>query len=370
MAETMEDPKGATDSRILLMSPDASVTEEKARCLSQAGWQVLRSGDAVEAFAAVKSRNVDLALLYYPLDEAVDMDLPNVLRTVAPADYLPVVVLAADTDRQEWCRHLNSGADDVISQEAPVDELIARVRALLRVKLLSDQLSESRLALQESIRRERKLLVKVRQDNIHLQALCATDPLTHVQNIRSFRNILDHEFRIARRYGRSLSLMVMDVDHFKVINDTHGHPSGDYVLKELAVILKKSVRDSDVVARTGGDEFNILLPNADARQAARFAGRIRQQVFSRKFIVYGQQIHATLSIGMATCDGTSKISEPGMLVYLADQALLLAKEDGRDRVTKLADLTEESIRRLTRQYHRSKGAPQDLPALTGVEEDY
>jgi two-component system cell cycle response regulator len=133
------------------------------------------------------------------------------------------------------------------------------------VKDLHDKLAASRLALQEALRRERKLLAKLRRDNAHLQALVTTDPLTHVQNRRSFRDILDHEFKMARRYNQPLGLLALDVDHFKVVNDSHGHPSGDYVLKELAVILTRSVRESDVVARTGGEEFCVLLPKAATR---------------------------------------------------------------------------------------------------------
>jgi two-component system, cell cycle response regulator len=293
-------------------------------------------------------------MLHLPVDDMLAMDLPCILRSITTATYLPVIILADSPAERDRCRFLDSGADDVICQSTSPAETVARVRAMLRVKDLHDRLAASRLALQEALRRERKLLTKLRKDNAHLQALVTTDPLTHVQNRRSFRDILDHEFKMARRYVQPLSLLALDVDHFKIVNDSHGHPSGDYVLKELAVIITRSVRESDVVARTGGEEFCVLLPKANAVQAAQFAERIRQEVSARVFTVYGQSIHVTISIGLASWPADAEIVEPDMLVYFADQALLTAKETGRDRVVAMRDLDPAVRGRLRRQY-------QDMP---------
>lgn len=363
----MQETTGGSQSRILLMSKDLSAEDGTVGLLAGAGWQVLRASDAVETFAAVKSRDIDLVVLHYPVDDAIDMDLPKVLRGVAPADYMPVMIIAENSDQQARCEHLDSGADEVISDDTSPVETVARVRALLRIKQLQDQLASSRQALQKSVERERKLLAKLRRDNAHLQALCTTDPLTHVQNVRSFQNILAHEFRIARRYNTSLSVMTMDVDHFKLINDTHGHPSGDYVLKELAVILKQSVRESDVVARTGGDEFSILLLNADPQRAAMFADRIRREVYERVFVVYGEDIHATLSIGIASYPADAEIVEPDMLVYFADQALLAAKQKGRDCVAVVGEMSPPARVRLRSQYQQSRQPAEGAYAEVQVE---
>ncbi len=322
----------------------------RARHLERAGWRTIHVTEWVEALAAVKNQHVDLALLHLPVDDMVATDFAGVLRGVATAAYLPVIVLADGPAEQHRCRFLNSGADDVICTSTSGDETVARVRAMLRVKELHDQLAASRLALEEALRRERKLLAKLRRDNAHLQRLVTTDPLTHVQNRRALRDLLDHEFKMAKRYDHPLSLLALDVDHFKVVNDAHGHPSGDYVLKELAVILTQSVRESDVVARTGGEEFSVLLPRAGREQAARFAERIRTEICNRKFIVYGQTIHVTASLGSATFTSGAEITEVDLLVYLADQALLTAKDTGRDRVVAVEDLAPSVVRRLRRQY--------------------
>jgi diguanylate cyclase (GGDEF)-like protein len=306
--------------------------------LERAGWGVTPVAEFIEALSVVRNRRVDLALLDLPADDAVATDLPNVLRGVAPAAYLPVIIVADTAAEQQRCRFLDAGADDVVCLATSGGELVARVGAMLRIKDLHDQLAVSRVALQEALRRERKLLAKLKRDNANLQTLVTTDSLTHVENRRSFQDILLHEFKIARRYNQPLSLLALDVDHFKMVNDCHGHPSGDYVLKEFAVILKQSVRESDVVARTGGEEFSILLPKAGPNQAASLAQRVREAVAGRRFNIYGRTIRITTSVGLATYPNDAEITEPDMLAYLADQALLVAKETGRDRVTALCDV--------------------------------
>jgi diguanylate cyclase (GGDEF)-like protein len=180
-----------------------------------------------------------------------------------------------------------------------------------------------------------------------------------VQNVRSFRDILEHEFRIAKRYNQHLSLLVLDVDHFKLVNDNHGHPSGDYVLKEMAVTMKQSVRESDVVSRTGGEEFAVILPKADRSQAAMFAERIRRTIASREFTVYGRSIRVTASVGCTCYPADAEATEADMLVYFADQALLSAKESGRDRVVEFHELAPEVRRRLRRQYLQMRSQAEE-----------
>jgi len=218
-------------------------------------------------------------------------------------------------------------------------------------------LSASHEALQQALARERKLLTKLRRDNQQLQRLAATDALTHVQNLRSFQDILAHQFRTAKRYGRPLSLLLLDVDHFKRVNDIHGHPSGDYVLKELAVILTQSVRESDVVCRTGGEEFSMILPEADCPQAEALAERIRAVTCDRQFLVYGHTIRVTVSLGSATFPTDVEVTEPALLVFFADQALLCAKEAGRNRVFACRHLPPETRAHLRRQYLDASARP-------------
>jgi len=364
----MAGKKTPNTAHILLMSHSPAESWRRGEQLEAVGWHVVQAADSVAALSAAKGQRVDLALLHLPVDDMVAMDLPNVLRSVCPAEYLPVIILADNPAEQHRCRFLDSGADDVISLSTSADEAVARIRAMLRIKRLHDQLATSRLALEESLDRERRLMGKLRRENDHLQILVTTDPLTRVQNRRSLLDLLEHEFKIARRYGQSLSLLCLDVDHFKVVNDSHGHPSGDYVLKELAVILTRAVRDSDVVARTGGEEFCVLLPKAGREQAAQFAERIRTEICNRKFIVHGETIHVTASLGAATWPADAEITEPEMLYYFGDQALLVAKESGRDRVVAACELDPAVRNRLRRQYEAAPAAPEEpIPCPSALE---
>ena len=366
--ENMDGRPPSSGSRILFLCEDLASAPGRVSQLSLAGWDVVRVDDQIEALSAVRSQAVDVGLLYLPVDDMVGMDLPNVLRQVATAAYLPVMILTDSPREQQRCRFLDCGADDVISEKTSSAEMLARIRALLRTKELQDQLSDSRAALTETLARERKLMAKLRKDNAHLQSLCTTDPLTHLENVRSFHDLLQHEFRMAVRYEQPISVLMLDVDHFKVVNDEYGHPSGDYVLKEVAVIMKQSVRESDVVARTGGEEFSVILPKADTQDAARFAERIREEVYARKFTVYGQDIHVTISIGVATFPADAEITSPQMLVYFADQALLTAKDTGRDRVVAVRDLPREVRQRLRRQHVQMEAmqTERDRQDLSGV----
>jgi len=356
----MDEKTAIKQPLILLISRDMTAAMYRCAELTLAGWKAIHADDVMDALSFIKSRHADLVLLHLAVEELAGIDLPAIIREVEPLTYLPVMIILDDPAEAQRCHFLNNGADDVISARTTADEMIARIRAMLRVKDLHDQLSTSRSALQQALERERKLMAKLRRDNAELQELCTTDPLTRVQNVRSYRDILEHEFRIARRYNQHLSLLMLDVDHFKLVNDNHGHPTGDYCLKEMAVILKQSVRDSDVVARTGGEEFSVILPKADRPQAHLFAERIRREVASRHFKVYGRDIHITTSVGWACYPADAEITEPNMLVYFADQALLTAKETGRDRVVAFHDLSGEVRRRLRRQYLTMRRGLEEL----------
>jgi len=334
----------------MVMDEDRASVSRRSGQLTAAGWEIVQAADTIEALATVRSQDVDVALLRVDAEEAEAMDLPNVLRLTADTPHLPVIVLAPRANVRDRCNFLDGGADEVVADDICADELAARMRALVRMKILQDQLASSRQALAASLARERALLVQLRRDNAHLLTLCSTDPLTRLYNVRHFDSILESEFKIARRYRRVLSVLTFDLDHFKVVNDSYGHPSGDYVLKEFAVILKRTVRDSDVVARTGGEEFSIILPSANRSQAERFAQRIRQAVADRQFVVFGQEIHVTTSIGLSSYPEDVEITEPHMLTYFADQALLRAKQTGRDRVVPFSEFDPATRRRLRKAF--------------------
>lgn len=162
------------------------------------------------------------------------------------------------------------------------------------------------------------------------QEMAITDALTGLYNRRHFEEVLDHEYLRAQRYGHPLSLAIIDLDHFKRINDTLGHLAGDMVLQQISRLLRESVRHVDVVSRYGGEEFTLLLPNTSLEEAAVLAERLRLTVQGRTFVTSQHRVNITISSGVATLGEDVPTKE--MLIQHADEALLLAKSQGRNRV--------------------------------------
>ena len=158
-----------------------------------------------------------------------------------------------------------------------------------------------------------------------------TDPLTGCLNRRALESRLRAEWRQAKRRSSTVAVLGIDLDHFKLINDTHGHPIGDIVLQELAGIMKATARDTDAVARLGGDEFVIVLPDTGWQGALTFAERLRRKVDDFGFGGASVSISTTISVGVALARGTDPIS-PEMLLQEADRSLYKAKSGGRNRV--------------------------------------
>jgi diguanylate cyclase (GGDEF)-like protein len=183
-------------------------------------------------------------------------------------------------------------------------------------------------------------------DNQRLATLANTDDLTKLHNHRHFYQRLEDEYKRAERYRSDLSLILLDLDHFKSVNDTHGHQRGDAVLRELANVLLRAIRETDLLARYGGEEFAVLLPETSLAGAFRQAERMRQAVKAHYFeALQGQTL--TISCGVACMPFSSDVfTEPrhqqDALIAWADQALYTAKRGGRDRsITAEARSAEE-----------------------------
>src|SRR5216683_3308522 len=231
-----------------------------------------------------------------------DIDGFDVCRRVRanPAlQLVPIIFVTRRGDLEERVRGLQVGGNDYVAKPFDPPELVARVRSHL-----------SRLSV--------------------LREMAIRDGLTRCYNHKYFKMRLDQELVRARRYNSPLSLGLLDIDHFKHVNDTHGHPGGDSVLAHLASLLIASVRSSDIVARYGGEEFAFVLVEAGAQEAAVVAERMRARVEAHEFEVPGgARLRATASIGLAAAQG----KEPAAaLVQRADAALYEAKAQGRNRV--------------------------------------
>lgn len=171
----------------------------------------------------------------------------------------------------------------------------------------------------------------------HMEKMATTDGLTGCYNHRYFQEWLDKELARTRRMPYKISLLIADIDHFKQVNDTYGHPVGDLVLKTVSHIMRTSVRQNDLAARYGGEEFALVLLHTDRKGAIRFAERVREKIAKAKTRIPGKQLQVTVSMGVATYPDDSE--EKAQLIELADQALYTAKQQGRNRVIHAQELS-------------------------------
>ena len=172
----------------------------------------------------------------------------------------------------------------------------------------------------------------LQDDNAHLRQLAQYDPLTRVRNAAAYYAQCEQHIRLAQRSGRSFAVLFADLDHFKQINDTHGHAAGDAVLRAVALCLQQTVRDTDVVGRVGGEEFSILLPDTDCQGALELAERIRAAIESLHVQLESRIcLHVTASLGVSICQDAAQNIQS--IQREADQAMYQAKAGGRNRVS-------------------------------------
>lgn len=183
-----------------------------------------------------------------------------------------------------------------------------------------------------------ELNVQLESLNHKLESLATTDGLTGLTNHRAFRERLESEIEAAQKKGHPLSLVLLDVDHFKQFNDTFGHQAGDVILKEVATPLLGAARSTDHVARYGGEEFVVILPRTDTKDSTAAAERLRSAIDGREW----PYRHVTASLGIATFNPDMSANE---FIEFADQALYASKRAGRNRVTHFSEMStcEEAV---------------------------
>ena len=316
------------DSHIVVADDDPRLLRALGWLLRERGYRVT-SVESRRAVDALERTGADLLLLGESQGPARGAMLERIKGDARWRD-LPVVVTAPrrpspDAAAFRAVEMLRRGAGDVVGTPCGVDEILARVEAQLRAQ---EGLRTARQALRE---REQEL-ARAREDNRRLEALATTDPLTRLLNRRAFMDRLSHELERSHRYGAVHCLLMIDVDHFKMINDGAGHLTGDGVLKQLGALLQSSVRTVDVVARYGGEEFVVLLPETPLEGAAAFAERLRETIARHAFLTgHGHAIRLTASVGVA-CYPTAHVRSADELFACADEALYRAKSGGRNQV--------------------------------------
>jgi two-component system, cell cycle response regulator len=223
---------------------------------------------------------------------------------------VPVLMISGEADVAAPARAFEAGADDFLTRPVVPTDLVARLKRRM------------------STARQVRALLLEREE---LKALSTTDGLTQVANHRAFQERLKEEFRRAQRYDDPLALIVMDIDHFKTINDTWGHQAGDEVLTQVAAALKEAVRETDFVARYGGEEFAVLLPKTHLAGALTVAERMSQALRAARSGVDGS-IRVTASFGVSGFPGRG-VTTGEQLVRTADEALYRSKGEGRNKIS-------------------------------------
>lgn len=206
---------------------------------------------------------------------------------------------------------------------------IKNLSEMLRKEKRRDELYYLKRSILTMAQELEALIYQLKEDKSRFEELAYTDPLTGLRNRRFFLEELKEHLELAKRYGEPLSLIMLDVDNFKNINDEYGHDVGDLVLKKLAQVIEENVRSSDIAARFGGEEFVIALPKTSGEEALLVAERIRQGFKRARININGLEVSTTLSAGVSTFTGSEDIDT---LIKEADKALYQAKRTGRDKV--------------------------------------
>jgi diguanylate cyclase (GGDEF)-like protein len=294
--------------KILVVDDNPDNVDLLTQYLTGLGYEVVPAYDGDEAMLVVAREPVDLILLDVMMPRISGFEVCRRLKAAEAGKFLPIVLVTVRDDTQSKLEGFAAGADDYITKPFDIEELSARVKGLLRIKTLQDEL---------------------RQANERLAEMSVTDGLTGLFNHRYLVDQIQVEVNRAQRYHRPLAVIMLDVDHFKLVNDKHGHLFGDFVLRKLAEVFRRLVRAGDVVARYGGEEFAILV--TDTRGALTLAERIRQTVETTEFTFEGATAPVRVSAGV--CQALAGAVEDGNdLLRIADEALYEAKQAGRNRV--------------------------------------
>lgn len=295
--------------KILAVDDDLQSLEHIKRALQWQGYQIETASSGGEALQKISEWEPHLVLL--------DVNMPglNGLETLAflrsSKEYVSTLFVSGKSDIEDVVCGLDAGADDYICKPYQPLELLSRIRCQLRIKDIRDELAHA---------------------NLRLKELIEIDDLTGLFNMRSLYQKLDYEIDRANRYGRAVSVAMMDLDFFKSVNDECDHLFGSFVLSEVGRIIRENIRKVDFAARYGGDEFLVVLTETNFSGAKTFCERICKAIFEYEFKNENYTRKLTTSVGFSVVTAGEQRIDARTLVRHADHALYVAKEKGRNRV--------------------------------------
>lgn len=298
--EHIVEKRRASPQRVLIVDDDVSLAEHFRLVLRGAGMEVEVLNQPAEIIERVAAFRPELVLMDMHMPDYSGSDLAGVIRQHDNWISLPIVYLSSETDFDKQVLALGHGADDFLTKPIPDTQLVAAVRVRVdRARQLADQITK--------------------------------DGLTGLLKHAIIKEAAEVEVLRSRRTESAVTFAMLDIDHFKTVNDTYGHAVGDLVIKSIATLLRQRLRKSDLIGRYGGEEFVAVLPECDIEFARRILEDIRTRFAALQFSHEGAMFNCTLSAGLA-CSSESPDSSSAELLILADQALYVAKRGGRNRV--------------------------------------
>jgi two-component system cell cycle response regulator len=299
--KTGEDEKHPLTILVIEDHPDQR--DLLAIVLQREGYRVVTAGNGVEAIEKLQKEHVQIALSDIMMPKMDGFELIKNIRNDSALKGIYLILITARIQEGDRVRGLDLGADDYITKPFSFSELLARVRVGSRVVHY--------------------------QQNLEYQT--QVDPLTGLFNRRAFERKIAEEFERAERYSHPVSVLLLDIDNFKNINDTYGHHGGDTALVKISETLKERTRRSDFSARYGGEEFVLILPETDQESALQVAGKIHEEIRSRSFGTCKSPFALTVSIGLSST-AAKHYSDWREMLNDADRAMYVAKNSGKDRV--------------------------------------
>ncbi len=300
------------NNSVLIIDDSEAVREKVVKTLEAFNLfsRFYEAEDGLDGFKKLLASPVDIILCDLEMPRIDGFKFLGMMKSRPELKDTPVILLTGRGDRELKVKGLELGASDYITKPFDVEELVARVKVHLKIKNLQDDL-----------KRTNELLLE----------LSNTDHLTGLFNRRYLMEALGKEVQRSVRKKSNLSLLVLDIDHFKKVNDTYGHLQGDIVLQRVSQLLQKELRTYDTAARYGGEEFIAILPAATLDEAIFVANRVRTAVQGAKFSGDLSELSLTASLGVAnlTASGVRTVDS---FIKLADDALYRAKANGRNRV--------------------------------------
>ena len=297
------------DEHILVVDDEADIKDSIHEFIQKSGYNSITASTAEEALELLKSNRVSVIITDIILPGKDGLYLTDLIKQEYDID---VIVMTAYIDDYSYEEVINKGASDLVFKPFRFEELLLRLKRVLRER----QFAKERI----------RMLGK-------LQKLAITDGLTKLYNSRHFYNQLEMEIGRCSRYNHPLALLLLDVDNFKVYNDSYGHLEGDKVLVRIGQIIKSCLRKIDSAYRYGGEEFTVILPETNGQKANNVAQRIRTAVELESFFPEpGKAVTITVSVGVTEYFKKEKLST---FIKKADQAMYNAKADGGNRISSL-----------------------------------